>query len=121
MRKYWKNSTLLSVKSICKAAFWEQLVGSNCWVVVMIPLLSRKSPSVVCRGLPTAGGLRKIATLAGCPWPPHKELCLCFQSLNISDLGQLQTLLFNHKPDKWLPSGFQPAGCNLGLILESGV
>ena len=78
MRKYWKNSMLLSASKseFAKAAFWEQLVGSQLLGSGDDSTLSRrsKSSSVVCRGLPTQEVLRKTATLAGCPWPSERAL-----------------------------------------------
>lgn len=91
MRKYWKNIMLLS--EFAKAAFWEQLVGSQ--------LLGSGDDSTSFQEEEELQRSVQGATHCRRSWgrPPHwqavpgpqKGLCLCFQSLNISDLGQLWT------------------------------
>lgn len=95
MRKYWKNSTLLSASKseFAKAAFWEQLVGSQLLGSGDDSTSFQEEEEPQC----SVQGATHCRRSWGRPphWQavpgPHKELCLCFQSLNISDLGQLQT------------------------------
>lgn len=92
MRKYWKNSTLLSASKseFAKAAFWEQLVGSQLLGSGDDSTSSQEEEEPQC----SVQGATHCRRSWGRPphWQkPHKGLCLCFQSLNISGLGQLQT------------------------------
>lgn len=120
-----------SKPGFAKASFWEWLVGSQlldeaCCVVLMIPPFPRRRRRCT-KCHPLQEVLKSASMPAGCPWPAGRVWSICSWSPNISDLGWLLSL---SPPDSSSPTtgqtkdcqgAFQPGGCNLGLILESGV